>query len=101
LGSATPSDPKTLHFPGFSSEAAEFLVKDRRVDGIGIDTASIDFGPSQDFTVHRIVNGANRYGLENVANLEKLPAKGAILIALPMKIKGGTGGPIRIIAVLP
>src|SRR5689334_1152296 len=52
LGSATPSDPKTLHFPGFSREAAEFLVKQRRVDGIGIDTASIDYGPSQDFIVH-------------------------------------------------
>jgi kynurenine formamidase len=101
LGTATPSDPKTLHFPGFSREAAEFLVKQRRVDGIGIDTASIDYGPSQDFIVHQIVNGANLYGLENVANLERLPPKGAILIALPIKIKGGTGGPVRIIAVLP
>jgi kynurenine formamidase len=101
LGSATPSDPKTLHFPGFSREAAEFLVKQRHVDGIGIDTPSIDYGPSQDFIVHQIVNGANLYGIENVANLEKLPAKGAILIVLPIKIKGGTGGPVRIIAVLP
>lgn len=101
LGSATPSDPKTLHFPGFSKEAAEFLVKERRVDGIGIDTPSIDYGPSDDFIVHQIVNGANLYGLENVANLDRLPPKGAILIALPIKIKGGTGGPVRIIAVLP
>jgi kynurenine formamidase len=101
LGSATPSDAKTLHFPGFSKEAAEFLVRQRRVDGIGIDTPSIDYGPSQDFIVHQIINGANHYGLENVANLEKLPPKGAILIALPIKIKGGTGGPVRIIAVLP
>ncbi len=101
LGSPTPSDPKTLHFPGFSSEAAEFLVKERHIDGIGIDTPSIDYGPSQDFIVHRIINGANCYGLENVANLEKLPAKGAILLALPIKIKGGTGGPVRIIGILP
>jgi kynurenine formamidase len=101
LGSATPSDPETLHFPGFSKEAAEFLVKERHIDGIGIDTASIDYGPSQDFTVHQIINGANCYGLENVANLEKVPPKGAIVIALPIKIKGGTGGPVRIIAILP
>ena len=101
LGSPTPSDPNTLHFPGFSREAADFLVNERRVDGIGIDTPSIDYGPSQDFIVHQIINGANCYGLENVANLEKLPAKGAILMAFPIKIKGGTGGPVRIIAILP
>ena len=101
LGSQTPSDPKTLHFPGFSKEAAEFLVKERRVDGIGLDTPSIDYGPSQDFIVHQIINGANLYGLENIANLDKLPSKGAILVALPIKIKGGTGGPVRIIGILP
>ena len=101
LGSVTPSDPKTLHFPGFSREAAEFLVKERHIDGVGIDTPSIDYGPSQDFIVHQIINGANCYGLENVANLEKIPPKGAILMALPIKIKGGTGGPVRIIAILP
>ena len=101
LGTETPSDVRTLHFPGFSAQAAEFLIKERQVDGIGIDTPSIDYGPSQDFIVHQIVNGANLYGLENVANLEKLPPKGAIVMALPIKIKGGTGGPVRIIAVLP
>ena len=101
LGSDTPGDPKTLHFPGFSKEAAEFLVKERAIDGVGIDTPSIDHGPSGDFIVHRILNGADLYGLENVANLDKLPPKGATLIALPMKIKGGTGGPVRIIALLP
>ena len=101
LGSVTPSDPKTLHFPGFSKEAAEFLVGERKIDGIGIDTPSIDYGPSQDFVVHQIVNGANLYGLENLANLDKLPPKGAILVALPIKIRGGTGGPVRVIAILP
>ena len=101
LGSDTPSDSKTLHFPGFSKDAAEFLIKERLVDGIGIDTPSIDYGPSQDFIVHQVVNGANLYGLENIANLDKLPPKGAILVALPIKIKGGTGGPVRIIGILP
>lgn len=101
LGSDTPSDPKTLHFPGFSKEAAEFLVSQRAVAGIGIDTPSIDHGPSRDFIVHRIINGADVYGLENVANLERLPPKGTTLVALPIKIKGGTGGPVRIIGLLP
>lgn len=101
LGSDTPSDPATLHFPGFSKEAADFLVTQRKVDGIGVDTPSIDYGPSQDFIVHQIANGANVYGLENIANLDKLPPKGAILVSLPIKIKGGTGGPVRIIAILP
>lgn len=101
LGSATPQDARTLHFPGFSKEAAEFLVKERKIAGVGLDTPSMDYGPSQDFIVHQIVNGANLYGLENVANLDALPPVGATLIALPMKIKGGTGGPVRIIAILP
>jgi len=101
LGTNTPSDPKTLHFPGFSKETADFLVTQRQVDGIGIDTPSIDYGASQDFIVHQIVNGANLYGLENIAQLDKLPAKGAILVSLPIKIRGGTGGPVRIIGILP
>jgi len=101
LGSDIPGDPKTLHFPGFSKEAAEFLVRERVIDGVGIDTPSIDHGPSRDFIAHQILNGADRYALENVAHLDRLPPTGATLIALPMKIKGGTGGPVRIIAILP
>lgn len=101
LGSQTPDDAATLHFPGFSKEAAVYLTSGRRIDGIGIDTASMDHGPSRDFIVHQIVNGANVYGLENLANLDQLPPKGATLIVLPMKIKGGSGGPVRVIALLP
>jgi len=101
LGTDKPGDTANLHFPGISRDAAEFLAKQRKLDGIGIDTASLDHGPSKDFIAHQILNGANIYGLENVANLERLPARGATLIALPMKIKGGTGGPVRIIAILP
>ncbi len=101
FGSATPDVPTTLHFPGFSKEVAEFLVVERHISGIGIDTPSIDYGPSQDFVVHRLVNGAGLYGLENVARLEELPLSGATLIALPMKIAGGTGAPVRIIAIVP
>lgn len=101
FGSATPEVPTTLHFPGFSAEVAEFFVRERHIYGIGIDTASIDYGPSQDFVVHRIINAAGLYGLENVARLAELPPSGATLVALPMKIAGGTGAPVRIIALLP
>jgi len=97
LGSPTPEDARTLHFPGFSPEAADFLVRQRAIRGIGIDTASVDPGPSRDFPVHRLVNGAGLYALENVAALDRLPPKGATVMALPMKIKGGTGGPVRIV----
>ena len=100
LGTDRPGDVTNLHFPGYSREAAERLV-DRRVAGVGIDTASLDPGPSRDFLAHRVLNGAGIYGLENVANLERVPESGATLIALPMKIEGGTGGPTRIIAILP
>lgn len=101
LGTDAPGDVANLHFPGISKEAAKLLAEQRKIDAIGIDTASIDHGASKDFIAHQILNGANIYGLENVANLEKLPAKGATIIALPMKIKGGTGAPVRIIAILP
>lgn len=101
LGTDQPGDTANLHFPGVSREAAGLLAQQRDLDGIGIDTPSLDHGPSKDFIAHQMLNGANVYGLENVANLERLPAKGATLIALPMKIKGGTGAPVRIIALLP
>lgn len=100
LGSDKRGDASGLSFPGLSKEAAELLVE-RKVSGVGIDTASLDYGRSTDFIVHRILNAANIYGLENVAHLERLPARGATLIALPMKIEGGTGGPVRIIGLLP
>ena len=101
LGSDKPGDASDLHFPGISREAAELLVRERKANAVGIDTASLDYGASKDFMAHRVLNGANVYGLENIANLDRLPPKGATVIALPMKIKGGTGGPTRIIAFLP
>lgn len=101
LGTDKAGDVANLHFPGFSREAATFLVSERQIDAIGVDTPSIDYGQSQDFIVHRIINGANKPGLENIAYLEKLPPVGATLIALPMKIAKGSGGPVRIIALLP
>jgi kynurenine formamidase len=90
-----------LHFPGFSDEAAKFLVKQRKIRGIGIDTLSIDHGPSKDFAVHHTINGAGKYALENVAYLDKLPARGFYLVIAPIKIETGSGGPTRIFAILP
>lgn len=101
LGTDKPGDVANLHFPGFSKEAAEFLVKERDIAAIGVDTASIDYGPSTDFMVHRIINGADKPGFENLANLDRLPAAGATVVALPLKITGGSGGPARIIALVP
>lgn len=101
LGSDVAGDTAHLHFPGFSKEAAEFLVNRREIDAIGVDTPSIDYGPSRDFIVHRVINGAGKPGFENLANLDRVPPSGAMLIALPMKIAGGSGGPLRAIAVLP
>ncbi len=101
LGTDVEGDVENLHFPGVSREAAEFFAKQRKIDGVGIDTASLDHGPSKDFIAHQVLNSSHIYGLENIASLERLPARGATLIALPMKIKGGTGGPARIIAILP
>ena len=101
LGSPTPQDAATLHFPGFSGESISFLVNERAINGIGIDTASIDPGQSRTFLAHQVLGKANRFALENVAHLEKLPPLGARVIALPMNIKGGTGGPARVIALIP
>lgn len=101
LGTDKQGDTAHLHFPGFSKEAAEFLVGQRDIAAVGVDTASMDYGQSTDFIVHQIINGADKPGFENLANLERLPAKGATFIALPMKIAGGSGGPARIVAIVP
>lgn len=100
LGDDTVGDASDLHFPSYGEEAARLLVE-RGVVAIGIDTASIDYGPSQDFIVHQVVTAADVMGLENVAHLDELPATGAWVIALPMKIAGGSGGPARIVALVP
>lgn len=101
LGDDTPGDASNLHFPAYGEGAARLLVEERGVAVLGVDTASIDHGPSRDFMVHRIANGENVSGLENVANLDRLPARGAWVIALPIKVAGGSGGPVRIVALVP
>jgi kynurenine formamidase len=90
-----------LSFPGFSPESVEFLVKNRNFTGIAIDTPSIDYGKSKDFRVHQILCGANKLALENIANLDKIPERGATLYVIPILIKDGTGAPARVFAITP
>lgn len=99
LGDDTPGDASNLSFPSFGEEAARFLVEERDVPVLGVDTASTDYGRSSDFPVHRMTAAQQVSGLENLTNLDLLPATGFSVIALPMKIAGGSGGPVRVIAI--
>jgi kynurenine formamidase len=101
LGDDTPGNASKLSFPSYGVEAARLLVEERGVAALGIDTASIDYGRSTDFQVHRVAAGRNVPGFENLTNLDQLPVRGAVVIALPMKIEGGSGGPLRAIALVP
>jgi len=101
LGDDTPGDASKLRFPSFGAEAVRWLIEERAVRALAVDTASIDPGSSRDFPVHRIAGAANVIGLENLMNLDRLPAKGAWVVALPMKIAGGSGAPVRVVAFLP
>jgi kynurenine formamidase len=101
LGDDTPGDASHLHFPSYGEESVRLLVERRKVGALGVDTASIDYGPSKDFIVHQVAAAAGVPGLENLAGLEELPERGSWIVALPMKIAGGSGGPLRIVALLP
>jgi len=96
-----PDAVAELHFPGLHPDAAKWLVENRKIKAIGIDTPSIDFGQSKRFQSHVTLFEQNIPAFENVANLSKLPEKGFTVVALPMKIAGGSGAPLRIIATLP
>ena len=87
-----------LHFPGVHPETTQWLVEKRNIKAMGLDTPSIDYGQSKDFKTHQILMGSNRPAFENVASLDRLPPKGLYVVALPMKIEKGSGGPLRIIA---
>lgn len=103
LGTAAsgPEAVPDLHFPGLHPDAARWLVEGRDVAAVGLDTPSIDFGQSTDFMSHRILYEAEIPGLENVARIDRLPPAGAYVLALPMKIGGGSGAPVRIVGVVP
>jgi kynurenine formamidase len=89
------------HFPGVSAEAARYLLEQVRTAGIGIDTASVEGGTAKDMVVHRALLAADAYILENVANLEQLPPTGAAVVALPLRLTGGSGSPARVLALCP
>jgi len=103
LGTALtgPEAVPALHFPGIGEPAARWLVENRGIVAVGIDTPSIDRGQSTDFRAHVILYAENISGFENVANLDLLPEAGSYVVALPMKIEGGSGGPLRIVAFVP
>ncbi len=103
LGTADRGDAAVarLHFPGLHPDAARWLVANRQLDAIGIDTASIDYGQSTQYESHRVLFDRDVPAFENLTSLERLPARGASVIALPMKIGGGSGAPLRAIAILP
>jgi kynurenine formamidase len=102
MGTAERGDSavKKLHFPGLHPDAARWIVQNRKIKAIGLDTPSIDYGQSTRFESHVILYEQNIPAFENVANLDQLPERGFAVIALPMKIKGGSGGPVRIVAIL-
>ncbi len=90
----------TFHFPGFAPEAAQWMIRERKVVGIAVDTLSLDNGPSRDFKTHKLWLGSGRWGLENVANLGKVPASGATLVVGAPKVKDATGGLTRVLALV-
>ena len=89
-----------LHFPGLGEDAARWLTENRNINAIGLDTPSIDYGQSKDFMAHRILCDHSLTVYENLCNLKKLPESGSYIIALPMKIKGGSGAPLRVVALI-
>jgi kynurenine formamidase len=101
FGDSTPGDASRLHFPGYGIESAKLLIEERKVAGLGVDSPSIDHGPSKEFLVHRALAARDGIGLENLKGLDQLPPVGALLIALPMKIENGSGGPVRVVGLLP
>ncbi|HEY0680781.1 MAG TPA: cyclase family protein [Steroidobacter sp.] len=101
LGSESREDASGLDFPSYGEEAARLLVEQRGVKMLGVDTASIDYGRSKDFIVHRVAAAVDAAGLENLTRLEELPETGFNIIALPMNIRGGSGGPVRVVALVP
>ena len=94
------NDGKTMHFPGFHIEAAQQLMELPSVKAIAVDTLSLDFGQSPDFIVHNTWLPSGRYGIEGIANLDKVPAVGATIVVGAPKVRGGTGGPARVLALV-
>jgi len=95
-----PDSKNQMHFPSYSGEAVKFLIEKRKVNAIGVDTLSIDPGVSTTYPVHKISAQNNVYGIENLNNLDQLPAKGILLFCGPLALEGGTGCPARVVAMI-
>jgi kynurenine formamidase len=95
-----PDSDGVTHYPGFSLEAARFLVAVRGVVGLGIDTMSVDIGATSEYPVHVFTSPRGIYHLENVANLATVPASGATIVVAPIKLEKGSGGPVRLLALI-
>jgi kynurenine formamidase len=89
-----------MHYPGFHPDTAAFLVQERDIVGIGVDTLSLDHGPSLDFPTHLAILPSGRYGIEALANLSQLPPSGAMIVVGGLTHDGGSGSPARVLAVL-
>jgi kynurenine formamidase len=89
------------HFPGLAQEAVAYLAGERGVAAIGIDTPSIDYGPSTAFEAHKVSMALNVYHIENAARLSSLPRTGFMVVVAPMAIRGGSGAPARVLAIVP
>jgi kynurenine formamidase len=96
-----PDANGVMHFPGYSEEAIKFLISKRKIVALGIDTLSIDYGPSKDFSGHKISHAAGLYHVENMTNLDKLPARQAVVFVGPLPIANGSGSPARVLAIAP
>jgi kynurenine formamidase len=103
LGTSERGEPAVakLHFPGLHPDAARWIVANRPIKAIGIDTASIDYGQSTLYESHRTLYEQNIPAFENLTSLDRVPVTGAFVVALPMKIQGGSGGPLRAMAIVP
>lgn len=89
-----------MHFPGFSKESIEFLIKERGIAGIGVETLSIDPGTSVDFDIHKTLFSSNKYAIENMTNIKFLPPKNFTIIAIPLRLNDGSGSPVTVIALI-
>ncbi|HEY9233370.1 MAG TPA: cyclase family protein [Blastocatellia bacterium] len=96
-----PDKDGVLHFPGYSEEAIKYLTGSRQIVALGIDTLSIDYGPSKDFAGHKLSHAAGLYHIENLTHLDQLPARGAAIFVGPLAISGGSGSPARVLAIVP
>jgi kynurenine formamidase len=96
-----PDANGVMHFPGYSGEVIRFLIEKRRIVALGIDTLSIDYGPSKDFSGHKASHAGGLYHIENMTNLDELPARGAVIFVGPLPIDAGSGSPARVLAIAP